>query len=159
MYILCTYMSVTYFLFTYMSVKVCTPDVQCTDGYIHFMKCTGIVEQCTYTDVSFWFSFLFALLPGLYAGSGCCQLSRLFKFKHTRLIGIGLSSLLLSTPCPCLPDKAGGWFRNCKLLPATCSASSVCAGVCRAGNSVHCACLNLHQMRPRPRCQRRPLGP
>ncbi len=49
----CTYMFVTFFLFTYMLVKVCTVDVLCTDGYIHFMKCTDIVEWCTYTDVSF----------------------------------------------------------------------------------------------------------
>ena len=50
----CTYMSVTYFLFTYLYVKVCTADVHCTEGYIHFMKCTDIVETCTYIDVSFW---------------------------------------------------------------------------------------------------------
>jgi hypothetical protein len=29
----CTYMSTTYFLFTYMYVKVCTADVLCTGGY------------------------------------------------------------------------------------------------------------------------------
>jgi hypothetical protein len=44
-----------------MYVKVCTADVLSTDGYIHFMKCTDIVEQCTYTDLSFWFSFLICL--------------------------------------------------------------------------------------------------
>ena len=37
-----------------MYVKVCLADVPCTDGYIHFMKCTDITELCTYTDVSFW---------------------------------------------------------------------------------------------------------
>ncbi len=69
-------MSVTYFLIEYMYVKVCTADVLCTtDGYIHFMKCTDIIEKCTYTDVSFWFSFFICpagwpkgrvwLLPGV----------------------------------------------------------------------------------------------
>ncbi len=43
---------VTYFLFTYMSVKVCTADVQCTGGYIQFIECTDTVERFTYTDVS-----------------------------------------------------------------------------------------------------------
>ncbi len=47
------YMSVPYFLFAYMYVTVCTADVQCTDCYIHFKKCTDIVELCTYIDVSF----------------------------------------------------------------------------------------------------------
>jgi hypothetical protein len=54
-------MSVTYFLFTYMYVKVCTTDVQFTDGYIYFMECTDISEHCTYTDEFFWSSFL--ILP------------------------------------------------------------------------------------------------
>ena len=43
----CTYMSVPYFLFTFMYVKVCTADVPCTDGYTHFMKCSDIIELCT----------------------------------------------------------------------------------------------------------------
>ncbi len=34
-------------------VKVCTADVPCTDGYIHFKKCTDIIELCKYIDVSF----------------------------------------------------------------------------------------------------------
>ena len=39
---------------------VYTGNVQCTDGYIHFMNCTDsdvpctyIVQLCTYTDISF----------------------------------------------------------------------------------------------------------
>ena len=39
---------------------VCADNVQCTDGYIHFMNCTDsdepctyIVQLCTYTDISF----------------------------------------------------------------------------------------------------------
>jgi hypothetical protein len=32
---------------------ICVDDVSCTDGYIHFMKCTDIIELCTYTDISF----------------------------------------------------------------------------------------------------------
>jgi hypothetical protein len=39
-------------VFTYMYVKVCTADVQSTDGYIQFIKCTDTAELCTYTDVS-----------------------------------------------------------------------------------------------------------
>ena len=53
----CTYMSVTYFLFTYMYVKVCTADVQCTGGYSdkQFIKCKDTAQRssCMYTDVSF----------------------------------------------------------------------------------------------------------
>jgi hypothetical protein len=45
--------SVPYFLFTFMYVKVCTADVPCTDGYIHFKKCTDILELCTLAYVSF----------------------------------------------------------------------------------------------------------
>ncbi len=41
----CTYMPVTYFVFTYMYVNLCTADVQCTDGYIQFIKCTDTVER------------------------------------------------------------------------------------------------------------------
>ncbi len=57
-------MSVTYFVFTYMYVKVYTADVLFTDGYIHFMKCTDIAEQCTYTDIR---TLIFALMAGLQA--------------------------------------------------------------------------------------------
>ncbi len=39
--------------------RVCVADVQCTDGYIHFMKCTDIVELGTYTDVSFWLQLFY----------------------------------------------------------------------------------------------------
>ncbi len=46
-------MYVPYFFFTYMYVKVCNADVLCTDGYIHFKKCTNIIELCTHIDVSF----------------------------------------------------------------------------------------------------------
>ncbi len=57
-------MSVPYFLFTYMYVN--TADVPCTDGFIHFMKCTDVIELCTYIDVSFLISaFCFAWLAGL----------------------------------------------------------------------------------------------
>ena len=36
-----------------MYIHVCTANVLCTEGCIHFMKCTDIVEQGTYTAVSF----------------------------------------------------------------------------------------------------------
>ena len=69
-----------------MYIHVCTAKVLCTEGYIHFMKCTDIVkhgtytvqtlsEQGTYTAVSFLFSFFICpagwpvgrarLLPGV----------------------------------------------------------------------------------------------
>ncbi len=35
-------------------IECCVADVQCTDGYIHFMKCTHIVEQGMYIDISIW---------------------------------------------------------------------------------------------------------
>ena len=38
-----------------MYVKICTADVLCTDGYTHYMKCTDILELCTYTAVPSWF--------------------------------------------------------------------------------------------------------
>ncbi len=72
-------MSVTYFLFTYMYVKVCTADVLCTDGYINVMKCTDIVEQCIYTNI-----LLVCICPAGWPGSGCCQVSCLFKFKQPK---------------------------------------------------------------------------
>ena len=84
-----------------MYMHVCTAYVWCTEGYIHFLKCTDIVEHGTYIAQTllntvrtllylFDSAFLFALLAGLLAGPGCCQVSRLFKFKHTSLIGIRL---------------------------------------------------------------------
>ncbi len=56
-------------------------------------------------------------------------MSRLFKFKHTSLISIRLSSLLLSTQCPLLPDRAGGRCRGCRRLPAAGCARSAGTGV------------------------------
>ena len=80
-----------------MYKHVYVANVLCTDGYIHFMNCTDsdvpctyIVQLCTYTDISFRRSFWFARLAGLLAGTGCCLVSHLFKFKHTSLIGISL---------------------------------------------------------------------
>jgi hypothetical protein len=69
MYISCTYryihaVSVTFFLFTYMCDKVCSTDALCTDGYKHFMKCTDIAEQCTYSGTDILLVFI-ALLVGL----------------------------------------------------------------------------------------------
>ena len=58
-----------------MYVKICTGDVLCADGYINYMKCTDILELCTYTDVPSWFQLLICpagwpvgrgwLLPGV----------------------------------------------------------------------------------------------
>ena len=118
-----------------MYIHVCTANMLCTEGYIHFMKCTDIVEHGTYTVQTslnrvrtllylFDSAFLFALLAGLLAGPGCCQVSRLFKFKHTSLIGIRLGHApppplafqggLALTPPPTarLPGRAGGGRRR-----------------------------------------------
>jgi len=40
---------------TNLYMQVCTADVPIADGYAHYMKCTDIVELCTYTDVFFCF--------------------------------------------------------------------------------------------------------
>ena len=50
---------------TTLYIECCVAHVQCTDGYIHFMKCTDIVETCTYIDVLLDAAFLFARLAGL----------------------------------------------------------------------------------------------
>jgi hypothetical protein len=67
--------------------------------------------------------------------------SRPFKFKYKSLISISLSSLLLSNPCPRLPDKAGGRRRSCRRLPAAAGARSagtqLGAGVRHAGTCIH----------------------
>ncbi len=79
-------MSVPYFLFTYIYVKVCIADVLCTDGYIHFMKCTDIIELCTYTDVFFWFQ-LFVLpqpVPEAYR-KNCVKC----KMKYSEITVVG----------------------------------------------------------------------
>ncbi len=68
-------------------------------------------------------------------------MSRLFKFKYTSLISISLSSLLLSNPCPRLPDRAGGRCRSCRSLPAAAAArragAQPGAGIRHAGTGVH----------------------
>ncbi len=81
-------------------------------------------------------AFLFALLAGLEAGFGCCQVSLLFKFKHTSWISISLSSLLLSTLCPRLLDSAGGRCRSCRRLPPAAGARrSSAADTCRGSST------------------------
>ena len=52
--------------------------------YIH--RSTVYVHWYILSAAAFWF----ALLAGLLAGTGCCLVSHLFKFKHTSLIGISL---------------------------------------------------------------------
>ena len=52
-----------------MYVKIRTADVLCTDGYIHYMKCTDILELCMYTDEPSWFQ-LFDLPCWLACGQG-----------------------------------------------------------------------------------------
>ncbi len=48
---------------TNLYIEYCVAHVQCTDGDIHFMKCTDIAEPGTYIDISFLLQL--ALLAGL----------------------------------------------------------------------------------------------
>ena len=66
------------------SSKFCVADVPCTDGYIHFMNCTDIDEQCTYivqlctyTDISFRLQLFYS--PGWLA----CWLGLAAAWCHT----------------------------------------------------------------------------
>jgi hypothetical protein len=151
-------MSVTYFLITYMYVKVCTADVLSTDGHIHFMKCTNIIEQCMYTAVSFWSSFL--ICPAGSAWLACRQglaaaRCHLFKFKHTSLIGINLSHLLLSTPgAGAGAPGASPW----SAVPAAPALAWQWRQLCRHRRQL-CQSRRLRQLRPRPRCLHGTLGP
>ena len=60
---------------------------------LYRQRCTVYIHRSTvYVH---WYilsaaAFLFARLAGLLAGTGCCLVSHLFKFKHTSLIGISL---------------------------------------------------------------------
>ena len=56
----CLYIYIQVLHHTNMYIYVYAGNVQCTDGYIHFMNCTDsdvpctyIVQLCTYTDISF----------------------------------------------------------------------------------------------------------
>ncbi len=53
---------------------------------------------------------------------------------QVQVIVISLSSLLLSTQCPRVPDRAGGRCRRCRRLPAAAAARSADTGV-----TVRCA--------------------
>jgi hypothetical protein len=60
-----------------MYIECCVAHVQCTDGYIHFMKCTDIAEPGTYIDMSFWLQ-LFLFRPGWLA----CRLGLAAAWCH-----------------------------------------------------------------------------
>ena len=125
MYIRCTnmYIHVCYLFCVYIHVcqsmySWCSEYRWLHTVYQMYRHCwTVYVHWCIPLGTAFWF------------GSGCCQVSHLFKFKHTSLISISLSGLPLSTPCPRLPDRAGGRCRSCRHLPAAACARRACAGV------------------------------
>ncbi len=76
--------------------------------------------KCMYIDVSSWCSFLICPAGRPIGRSGCCQVSHLFKFKHTSLIGISLSSLLLDTQwasAPAFPIGLGAGAGNAGSFP------------------------------------------
>ena len=87
-------------------MQFCTAAMQCTDGYVHYLRCTDIVELCTYTDVFFWFQ-LFDLPCWLACRLGLAAAWSLFKFKHTSLIGISLRPY--ASYYPVQPPFWQGW--------------------------------------------------
>jgi hypothetical protein len=98
----CTYMSATIFFYTYMYVKVCTAGIPCTDDYIHFMKCTDIIELCTYTDVSFWFQLF--VLPGWLACKQGLAAARCHTYSSSSTLVQSASAFsLLTTRAPAFP--------------------------------------------------------
>jgi hypothetical protein len=74
--------------------------------YIHFMKCTDMVELCTYMDVSFWLQLFYSPCQ-LACRLGLAAAWSLFKFKHTSLIGISLRPY--SSFYPVQPPFRQGW--------------------------------------------------
>ncbi len=72
---------------TKLYMQVCVADVQCTDGYIPFMKCTDIVELWTYTDISFWLRLQLFYLPCRLA----CRLQLAASWCHTYSSSITIS--------------------------------------------------------------------
>ena len=108
MYVHCSDMYVHVCTFTYKVciIQTCTYKVQTciyrqcsvyrwlhTFHELYRQRCTVYIHRSTVyvhwyilSAAAFWF----ALLAGLLAGSGCCLVSHLFKFKHTSLIGISL---------------------------------------------------------------------
>jgi hypothetical protein len=73
-------------------------------------------------------------------------------------MGISLSSLLLSTPCPRLPDRAGGRCRGCRRLPAAGAGPEAPAAPAQASQSAAPAPAPASAASA-PRCRRRTLGP
>ena len=68
----------TYNVQTYIS-QVCAANIWCTDGYIHFMNCTDVVELRTYTDISFRVQLFYS--PGQLARA--CRLGLAAAWCHT----------------------------------------------------------------------------
>ena len=126
MYIKCTNLYIECFVAHVQSL-------QCTDGYIHFMKCTDIVETCTYIDMSFW--MLLFDSPGWLAA---CRLGLAAAWCHSysssSLIGISLRPCQKPFYHPSRPPlsalalgrRAGGRRR---LFPAWCGSALPSGGV------------------------------
>ena len=108
MYVHCSDMYAHVCTFTYKvcMIQTCTYKVQTciymqcsvyrwlhTFHELYRQRCTVYIHRSTvYVH---WYilsaaAFLFARLAGLLAGTGCCLVSHLFKFKHTSLISISL---------------------------------------------------------------------
>jgi hypothetical protein len=121
---------------TNLYIECCVAHVKCTDGYIHLMQCTDIVEPGTYIDT---FAYSFFIPPAgwpvgwdwLLPGATPIQVQ-----AHTSLIGISLrpchplyhplTPRRLATPA--LGPRAGGRRRP---LPAGVAAAAPSGGVAR----------------------------
>ncbi len=108
--------------------------------YLHFMKCTDIVELCMYMDVSLWlqlFKFDFALLwPG-----GCCQMSRLFQ-QNSMESRAGLVEKVLRVEMV----QVGEREIYVLLLPEMSRAEAAeQAGRAKTRNFSHCPALRQHR--------------
>ncbi len=139
-----------------MYVNVCIADVQCTYGYIHFKKCTDIIELCTYIDVSFWFQLF--VLPGWLACREGLAAARWHTYSSSSTLVYSASAFsLLTTPSPSLSGWAGGWSSNlrssCRLLPADGGAATAAPAGAAAAAAPGPA---LRRRRPRPQCRPRP---
>jgi hypothetical protein len=92
-----------------------------------FMKCTDIIELCTYTDVFFWFQ-LFVMPSWLACRQGLAAAQCHTYSSSSTLVQSASAFSLLSTPSPHLSGWAGGRFsnrrRSCRLLPACWGAAA-----------------------------------
>ncbi len=102
-----------FIIFVY--IECCVAHVQCTYGYIHFMKCIDIPELGTNNDISFWMQLLIHPVCWPVGWDWLLPVVCLFKFKHTSLNSISLRHYQKPfyhplQPAPCSPRSCPqGW--------------------------------------------------